>query len=253
MWKKVLLIILGILLVLGLGSVAGLFIYSVSGTAMPTAEALAALESNDKVTVEVDDWIVFTPTAATPTAGYIFYPGGLVDARAYAPYAQAIAEQGYLVVITPMPLNLAVFSPNAADGVITDEAFADIEQWAIGGHSLGGSMAAVFVDGAPGTIEGLALWASYPADGNDLSDDATLTAVSIYGTRDGLIEVSVIDDSRPLLPSDTNFVQIDGGNHAQFGWYGPQDGDLPAEIPHEEQQAITVEATVDMLNSLSTE
>jgi hypothetical protein len=36
-----------------------------------------------------------------------------------------------------MPLNLAVFSPNKADEVITD--FPEIEEWYIAGHSLGGA------------------------------------------------------------------------------------------------------------------
>jgi len=35
----------------------------------------------------------------------------------------------------------------------------------------------------------------------------------------------------------TQWVAIDGGDHAQFGWYGPQDGDQPATISREAQQA----------------
>ena len=72
----------------------------------------------------------------------IFYPGGRVDPRSYAPAARAIAAQGYLAVITPMPLNLAVFTPGRAAQVIA--AYPEIHTWAIGGHSLGGAMAANF-------------------------------------------------------------------------------------------------------------
>ena len=251
MWKKILLGIVGVVLVVVIGGAAGLVIYSVNGTAVPAPEALAALESNDQVTVTQGDWLVFTPTDTTPTTGYVFYPGGLVDARAYAPYAQDIAAKGYLVVITPMPLNLAVFNSGAAAGVLDNPDFAGISQWAIGGHSLGGSMAVAFVDGSPDRMDGLALWASYPAENNDLSGQEGLTAVSIYGTRDGLIPIETIEASRALLPTDTTFVRLEGGNHAQFGWYGPQDGDLEATLPHEEQQALTVEATVEMLRSLA--
>ena len=42
-------------------------------------------------------------------------------------------------------------------------------------------------------------------------------------------------------------VEIEGGNHAQFGNYGPQEGDLPATISAEEQQAQTVEAISDFI------
>ena len=250
MWKKILLGVVIVAVLVGGGGAAGLVVYSVTGTAVPAPEALAALESNAQVTVTQAEWLVFTPTDAPPTTGYIFYPGGLVDARAYAPYAQDIAAEGYLVVITPMPLNLAVFNSGAAAEVLSHPDFAGITQWAIGGHSLGGSMAASFVDGSEG-IEGLALWASYPAGGSDLSGRTDLTAVSIYGTRDGLIPIETIDESRPLLPADTRFLRLEGGNHAQFGWYGFQDGDLEATLPHEEQQALTVEATVEMLRSLA--
>ncbi len=251
MWKKILLGLLGIVLLLVVGGGVGLVIYSSTGTASPTAVALTTLESDAQVTVTEDDWLIFTPNDRTPTTGFIFYPGGLVDPRAYAPLARDIAAEGYVAIIVPMPLNLAVFNLNAANRVIADARFATVSTWAIGGHSLGGSMASAYVDGSPGEMAGLVLWASYPANSNDLSGQETLTAVSIFGTRDGLIDVSVIDDSRALLPPDTVFVPIEGGNHAQFGWYGPQDGDLLAMIAPEAQQAITVEATVALLASLA--
>ena len=44
-----------------------------------------------------------------------------------------------------------------------------------------------------------------------------------------------------------NVVEIEGGNHAQFGNYGPQEGDLPAAISVEEQQAQAVEAITDFI------
>lgn len=251
MWKKILLGVVGIVLLLVVGGGVGLVIYSSRGTYPPTAVALAALESDAQVTVTQDDWLIFTPNDRTPKTGFIFYPGGLVDPRAYAPFARDIAAEGYVAIIVPMPLNLAVFNLNAAERVIADERFATVSNWAIGGHSLGGSMASAYVDGSPGEIAGLALWASYPADSNDLSGQERLTAVSIFGTRDGLIDVSVIDDSRALLPVGTIFVPIEGGNHAQFGWYGAQDGDLSATVTPEAQQAITVDTTVALLASLT--
>ena len=96
-------------------------------------EALAALQSDSQVKVTTDPWLVFQPTQSTPTTGLIIYPGGRVDPRAYAPQARAIAEKGYLVVIVPMPLNLAVFGSGRASSVI--QAYPDIEKWVIGGHS----------------------------------------------------------------------------------------------------------------------
>jgi DNA-directed RNA polymerase omega subunit len=51
----------------------------------------------------------------------------------------------------------------------------------------------------------------------------------------------------PLLPPGTRFIPIEGGNHAQFGWYGDQNGDNPATISRAEQQKLTVDATVEVL------
>jgi pimeloyl-ACP methyl ester carboxylesterase len=210
-------------------------------------EALVALQSDDTVQVETEPWLTFQPAGDEPETGLILYPGGRVDPRAYAPSARALAQEGYLVVIVPMPLNLAFFAPGRAAEVMA--AFPSIEHWAIGGHSLGGAMAANFARNNPGAVGGLALWAAYPAASDDLSD-YQLAASSIYGTRDGLATPDEIDASRPLLSPDTQWVAIEGGNHAQFGWYGPQSGDNEATISREEQQAQIVAATQQLLQRL---
>jgi dienelactone hydrolase len=241
-WARILLAVLGLLVLLAIG-----FIAWGSSPARPMTEALSALQSDSQVTVATDNWLTFQPASAKPSTGLIIYPGGRVDYRAYAPTARAIASQGYLVIIVPMPLNLAVFNPDAAASVIT--AHPEIEHWAAGGHSLGGSMAANFVYNNPGALEGLVLWASYPATSNNLGD-SDVRVLSISATLDGLSTPEEIAASIPLLPIDTDWVTIEGGDHAQFGWYGPQSGDNPATVSREEQQAQIIQATVDFLKKL---
>jgi dienelactone hydrolase len=146
-----------------------------------------------------------------------------------------------------MPLNLAVLAPGRAAEVMA--AFPGVESWAVGGHSLGGAMAANYAHGNPEAVGGLVLWAAYPAAGDDLSG-FQLAASSIYGTRDGLATPEEIDASRPLLPPDTVWTAVEGGNHAQFGWYGPQPGDGQATISREQQQAQIVTATLGLLMQL---
>jgi dienelactone hydrolase len=147
-----------------------------------------------------------------------------------------------------MPLNLAVFGVDLANNVI--QTYSYVQVWAIGGHSLGGSMAASFAHKYPGAVEGIVFWASYPAAADNLSAQA-IQAVSIYGTRDGLTSLADINASRAVLPADTSFVEIVGGNHAQFGWYGPQSGDNEATVSREVQQAQVINATLTLLNSIS--
>ena len=214
----------------------------------PMQQAYDDLKSDAHVSVSQGQWLVFEPKDANYSTGFIFYPGGRVNYESYTPYAHAIAVDGYLVVIVPMPLNLAVFGVNLASDVVA--AYPNVTSWAIGGHSLGGSMAAQYIHDNPGKVEGLALWASYPPSGVDLSK-FNITSVTIHGTNDGLVSTKQIDDSLKQLPPDTTVIEIDGGNHAQFGWYGPQSGDNTATISREQQQSITVNATVQMLSMLS--
>ncbi|RPI79160.1 MAG: alpha/beta hydrolase, partial [Chloroflexi bacterium] len=171
----------GVLVVIFL-STAGFMIWG-SIPAAPMAEALDALITNETVLVENEEWIVFSPRGVTAETGLIFYPGGRVDPRAYAPLLHQVAEAGYLAVIVPMPLNLAVFSPNKAAEVTS--TYPEIESWAVGGHSLGGAMAARFAYQNPDIVQGLVLWAAYPANSDNLSG-RDLDVASIYGTLDSL-------------------------------------------------------------------
>jgi hypothetical protein len=216
-----------------------------------TAEASAAMESDATVEVTRDQNFAFVPVgaAADPdkaNTAFIIYPGGLVDPVAYAVYASAVARAGYLTFITPMPLDLAVLNTNAAQLVIDQNP--QITNWVIGGHSLGGAMAATFVASNPDLIQGLVLLASYP--NGDLSGwDGQ--AVSIYGTVDGVASNEDVLAAAPLLPPDTAFVPIEGGNHAQFGDYGAQSGDNAATISPAEQMRQAVEATVALLDRVN--
>lgn len=226
----------------------------------PMPEALEAMESDFRVevdTVEVAEWeegsnfyFAFKPKHANPTIGFIVYPGGLVDPRAYAPPARAIAAQGYLVVIVKMIRDLAPFSPDRADKIISD--YPGIKTWIIGGHSVGGSFACYYAHEHTDTIDGVVLWASWPPEGYPL-DGTDIKAVSIYGTNDGHPED--IKAGAELLPEGTPFAEIEGGNHTQFGYYWDgvnenyvQDGDNPADISREEQQRIIVNSTLDFLS-----
>ncbi|MFZ5815052.1 MAG: alpha/beta fold hydrolase [Bacillota bacterium] len=213
----------------------------------PMAEALAALRSDPAVQVETEPWLTFRPADQAPETGLILYPGGRVDPRSYAPLARLIAMQGHLVVILPMPLNLAVLAPERATAVIA--AHPEIAGWVIGGHSLGGAMAARYAYRHPDAVDGLLLLAAYPAASDDLSR-RSLAVTTVFGSQDGLATPAKVEGSRPLLPPSTRWVRIEGGNHAQFGWYGPQSGDLPAAVSREEQQAAVVEAAAALLEQI---
>ena len=210
-------------------------------------EATASLASTPEVTyTEAGGRLEWSPADGAYDAALIVYPGGKVPAEAYGPLAQDIAGDGYLVVITPMPFNLAVFGIGEADGVIA--AHPEVSTWAIAGHSLGGSMAAQYVSGKPDAIRGLAFWAAYAA--TDLST-LDLSVVSIYGSLDAGAARMSGPEARANVPADAVFVEIPGGNHEQMGYYTGQPNDPPATISREDQQAQVAAATVTMLDGLT--
>jgi hypothetical protein len=249
LWKRILLGVVILLVVITAG-----FVGWASFPLGPESAALDALQPISLVSVEtVQGWTVFRPNDMEVNtgfifypAGFIFYPGGRVDYRSYATILKSIAQSGYLVVLVPMPLSMAIFAPDKADEVLT--AFPEIQHWALGGHSLGGAMAARYCFTHPEIIQGLVLWASYPADTDSLADQ-DLAALSIYGSEDG--QVDKIEASYPLLPADTTWIRIDGGNHAQFGDYGLQPGDGQAKISPQQQWDQVTSATIVFFEKIS--
>ncbi|GIW06853.1 MAG: thioesterase [Dehalococcoidia bacterium] len=213
----------------------------------PMPEATAATRSDGRVLIQRRAWWEFQPATGNPRVGLVFYPGAFVDPVAYAPAARAIAERGYFVALVPMPVGVPLLGIDRAAAVIA--ANPAVPVWAIGGHSLGGVAASSFAKRNPDLIAGLVLWASYPQASDDLSG-APLAAVSIYGELDPLSSPERVLAARTSLPAETQFVEIRGANHAQFGWYGEQFRDRPASISREEQQRVVVEATVTLLERL---
>ncbi|MBP3544180.1 MAG: alpha/beta hydrolase, partial [Lachnospiraceae bacterium] len=141
-----------------------------------------------------------------------------------------------------MPGNLAVLDMNAADGILQE--YPEIEEWYIGGHSLGGSMAASYIDKHADEFEGLVLLAAYSTA--DLTDD-DLKVISIYGSEDKVLNLEKYEEYRENLPENLGEVIIQGGNHAQFGIYGAQEGDGAAVISNAEQIERTAGVIVEQV------
>ena len=193
-----------------------------------------------RLTVEqTEDAIAFIPDA--PRAGFIFYPGGLVPTEAYAPLLRALAEEGVLCVAVKMPLRLAVLDMYAADGIAA--RYPDVTRWSIGGHSLGGAMAASYAAAHTDEYEALVLLAAYST--TELPEG--LSVVSIYGDQDQVMNREKYARYQTNLPEDVQELVISGGNHAQFGDYGHQKGDGMAAVSPEEQLTQTLQAILPAL------
>lgn len=236
--RKNILVILGVLiLVIGIAIIGYL-----SDAYEPHQSAIEALQStHDVIVTEGEEYIRFEPKENKHQAGLIFYQGGKVEEEAYALLMRSLAEKGISVYLVRMPFNLAVFDSDAAEKVISDQE--EINNWYLSGHSLGGVMAASFAEKNPEQLEGVIFLASYPAD--DFSD-AGLDTLSMYGTNDEVLNTEAYFEAFESLQKGKAEV-IEGGNHAQFGNYGPQEGDGTATISVEEQQKNTVNGIIEFI------
>jgi hypothetical protein len=186
-------------------------------------------------TMAASSSLVFSPAEGKPDTGFIFYPGGKVEASAYSPLMDALSKKGYMCVIAEMPFNLAVFGVNSADRIMGEHP--EVGEWYIGGHSLGGVMAASYAAKNKDRIHGLVLLASYST--SDLKDKG-FGVLSVYGENDKVLNMQDFTEARSLMPQNYKEVCLPGGNHAYFGNYGEQKGDGSASITQEKQQELTI-------------
>lgn len=215
--------------------------------------ALAAMQSDAGVAVtETATRIVLEPAQGTAFDLGVFYqPGAKVEARAYAAVLRPLAESGYRVVIVKQPLGIAFLSLGAFSAVKSD--YPQTRAWVLGGHSLGGTVAAIQADDhdedPTGAARGLLLHASYPA--SDMSQSLKADVLSVSGTNDGLATPADIEASVPDLPAGSIFDPIEGAVHSYFGDYGPQPGDGVPTISHDEARTLISNASVEFVGAVA--
>lgn len=184
-----------------------------------------------------DNMWAFYPEADTDRkVGFIFYPGGKVEATAYSPLLSKLTKEGITCILLEMPFHLAVFDVNAAEEVYP--RFPDINTWYIGGHSLGGAMASSYADQSSKDLSGMILLGAYSVG------DGSVPTLAIYGSQDQVLDKTKLESTR-------NQYLIEGGNHANFGNYGNQEGDGIATITKEEQQQMTVDSILNFIAATS--
>jgi hypothetical protein len=187
-----------------------------------TAVAVDAMSGGPAVrVVDGTSRIELVPTGHAAATGLVFFPGALVDPRAYVPLLTPMADHGFTVDIVKPPYGIAFLASGAPGTIIASHP--DISRWVVGGHSLGGVVAAAYAGGGHAEVRGLLLWASYP--NGSIAGATSLAVTSVSAGNDGLATPARIEASEPDLPPDTVFVVVAGAVHADFGDYGPQRGD----------------------------
>lgn len=220
--------------VIGFAAYVGDYYHAVPGNE-------AYMESNAEAAVgHGDGYLTFGDPSAE--VGLVLYPGAKVAFDAYAPLLDELASRGVFCAVVEVPFNIAFFDANAAAKVI--EGHPGVGTWYVGGHSLGGVVASGWAADHAEEVGGVVFLASYPTE--DLSQNG-LRALSVYGENDEVLDREAYREAASKLPADLEEVVIEGGNHAQFGNYGHQDGDGEAAITPEEQWAATADAVAGFL------
>ncbi|MFC4779232.1 alpha/beta hydrolase [Paenibacillus sp. GCM10023252] len=244
LWKRVL-VWLGVIVTVLV--VAGVIAYQIL-LYPPSAEAKAAMAGSDAVKVaEVKGGFRFDPAGEAKLPSVILYPGGLVEPESYSLLAAKLAEAGHRTYIADMPLNLAFTGENKADAFIAEHPK---DTYVIGGHSLGGVFASRYAVNHQEQLRGVFYMGSYADEAGSLKGTG-LKALQITASRDGVLNVESWNKGKPNMPEDTKYVEIEGGNHAQFGSYGQQKGDKPATITPEEQLGQVSQAIVEWVGGLA--
>ena len=193
----------------------------------------------------------FSPVAPADKAALIFICGSGVAAEAYAPLLRPIADAGHPVFVVKLPYRVALLEAHkraAVDralGVVATHL--RIPAWVIAGHSLGGALACRAAQAEPGVFSGLVLVGTTHPKNDDLSS-LPLPVTKVYGSEDGVAPPDRMFANRRLLPKETRWVEIKGGNHSQFGHYGRQLFDGEPAASREAQQAATRSALLEALD-----
>lgn len=210
------------------------------------------LTSNEIVQVRESElaW-QFSPVKSADTA-LIFLPGALIEPTAYAPLARDLARAGVTVYIVkppwlgmPLPQQEARLVERVEEMMAHDTA---VENWILSGHSRGGASAGRIILMSSDQFDGLILvGTSHPKEAAYDLSQIELPVIKIYASEDGLASVAEVEQNKIYLPAATEYFLIEGGNHAQFGWYGLQLGDQKATLERETQQAMLLRAILNFI------
>ena len=241
-WRSRVVVFVIVVVIVGIGGAA---LY-VSIPYHGSTSSVRHVEADPALTVSTEGGVhVLAPADADSTVGFVFYPGARVAPDAYYDtFAPVVTRLNVTVFIPEMPLDIALFDTDAAEGVRTRHP--GIQTWFVGGHSLGGVAACQYASAHD--VQGLVLLASY-CDG-DVSDES-FPALSVTGSADTVLDRENYRGAEPRLPPETTSHEIEGMNHTQFGSYRGQRGDSPAPLSYDDAHRRLADVLVPWLSNHS--
>lgn len=196
----------------------------------------------------------FRPTNSARESALVFLCGAGVAPEAYAPLLRPLATDGFSVFIVRLPYRFAPLESHKqtavdrVDRILSEHP--EFPRWVVAGHSLGGALTCrIVLSRIPEVAAAVLVGTTHPKR-DDLSR-IEIPITKVYASNDGVAPVEKVLANQKLLPDRTKYVEVQGGNHSQFGHYGHQLMDGTATISREDQQATTRRALRETLEDAS--
>lgn len=197
-----------------------------------------------EVTTENNGTIIFAPKSDASKIGVIIYPGQKIEPKSYARLSNMIANSKYTVYVPKLRFNFSSFSSDLATRIIKKNP--QITTWYLVAHSTSGD-AALKEAANQKKIAGVVFLGTYPT-GDDLKL-INKPVLSIWGTKDGILDFTKFNEYKNNMPSNAHFYEIIGGNNTDFADIQTIPNDNKAIISAEEQQIQAANEIVSFIKN----
>ncbi len=210
--------------------------------------------NNDFSVIETDDEnaLAFAPDGVKCTYGVIFYVGTSISPTKYSYLGNALAKQGYLVVMPKRPLNMTYFQ--YAEEETAFSKYPDVKFF-VSGHSQGGGAAVKRAQENVDTVAGIFLLAPLTYTGDTIADTSIPTLL-INADNDHVLTDKMKSDAKSTLPENRTEVLLENACHMSFSTYDADNvlslfgGDGPMTDEHRAtQRNATISAVLDFMRT----
>ena len=203
-------------------------------------------DSEIKIDYDKEKNLIFTPYNLRKKEGLIIYPSSGIEPAGYVGLSRKISAKGYKVIVIKQFMNYPFFSINKVDRIIKDNK--KIDKWYLLAHHTSGEVS-VRAASNNKKISGVVFLGTYPS-GDDLKL-INKPVMTIWGTKDGILDLTKFQVYKNNLPSNADFKKIIGANNSGFADVNMITGDKKARIENSIQQEITAKSIDLFINKSS--
>lgn len=211
----------------------------------------SAVNNFTVVQTDTEETLEFAPDGVKCSYGVVFYVGTAITPINYAYLGNALAKQGYLVVMPKRPLNMTYFQ--YAEEETAFSKYPDVKFF-VAGHSQGGGAAVKRAQENVDTISGIFLLA--PLTYGDTIANTNIPTLLINADNDHVLTDQMKSDAKSTLPENRTELLLENACHMSFSEFDDDsvlsffggDGPMTDEFRIAQRQN-TVSAVLDFLRT----